>query len=148
MSTVASQITGVSIVCSAICSGAHQNSASLAFVQGIHQSPVNSPHKGPVMRKMFPFHNVIMETVHQWKSQDFTYDNKYIRLHDDSTFFSWTTCRVNSLLTHWGRDKMAAIFQTTFSNAFSRMKMCEFRLRFHWILFLRFELMIFQRWFR
>ena len=22
-------------------------------------------------------------------------------------------------LTHWGRDKMAAIFQTTFSNAFS-----------------------------
>ena len=38
-------------------------------------------------------------------------------------------------LTHWGRDKMAAIFQTTFSNAFPWMKMCEFRLRFHWILF-------------
>ena len=30
-------------------------------------------------------------------------------------------------LTHWGRDKMAAIFQTTFSNAFSWMKMHEFR---------------------
>ena len=27
-----------------------------------------------------------------------------------------------SLLTHWGRDKMAAIFQTTLSNAFSWMK--------------------------
>ena len=52
------------------------------------------------------------------------------------------------VLTHWGRDKMAAIFQTTFSNAFSRMKMYEFRLRFHWILFLRFELTIFQHWFR
>ena len=26
-------------------------------------------------------------------------------------------------LTHWGRDKMAAIFQTTFSNAFSWTKM-------------------------
>ena len=26
------------------------------------------------------------------------------------------------VLTHWGRDKMAAIFQTTFSNAFSWMK--------------------------
>ena len=25
------------------------------------------------------------------------------------------------ILTHWGRDKMAAIFQTAFSNAFSRM---------------------------
>ena len=30
-------------------------------------------------------------------------------------------------LTHWGRDKMAAIFQT-FSNAFSWMKMFEFGL--------------------
>ena len=25
----------------------HQSSASLAFVRGTHQSPVNSPHKGP-----------------------------------------------------------------------------------------------------
>ena len=33
-------------------------------------------------------------------------------------------------LTHWGRDKMAAIFQTTFSNAFSWMKMFKFWLRF------------------
>ena len=47
-------------------------------------------------------------------------------------------------LTHWGRDKMAAIFQTTFSNAFSRMKMYEFRLRFQWSLFLRVQLIIFQ----
>ena len=51
-------------------------------------------------------------------------------------------------LTHWGRDKMAAISQTTFSNAFSWMKMYEFHLRFHWNLFLRFELTIFQHWFR
>ena len=51
-------------------------------------------------------------------------------------------------LTHWGQDKMAAIFQTTFSNAFSVMKIYEFRLRFHWSLFLRFELTIFQHWFR
>ena len=39
----------------------HQSSASLAFVRGIHRRPVNSPHKGPVMRKMFPFDDVIME---------------------------------------------------------------------------------------
>ena len=37
--------------------------------------------------------------------------------------------------TRWGWDKMAAIFQTTFSNAFSWMKTNEFRLRFHWSLF-------------
>ena len=28
----------------------HQSSASLAFVRGIHQWPVNSPHKGPITR--------------------------------------------------------------------------------------------------
>ena len=51
-------------------------------------------------------------------------------------------------LTHWGRDKMAAIFQTTFSNAFSGMKMCKFRFRFHLSLFPRVQLTIFQHWFR
>ena len=64
MSTIASQITNITIVYSTIYSGAdqrkHQSSASLAFVQGIHRWPVNSPHKGPVMRKMFPFDDVIM----------------------------------------------------------------------------------------
>ena len=47
-----------------VCSGAdqrkHQSSASLAFVLGIHWWPVNSQHKGPVTRKMFPFDGVIM----------------------------------------------------------------------------------------
>ena len=36
-------------------------SASLAFVWGIDRGPVNSPHKWPVTRKMFPFDDVIME---------------------------------------------------------------------------------------
>ena len=52
------------------------------------------------------------------------------------------------LLTNWGRDKIDAISQTTFSNAFSWMKMYEFHLWFHWSLFPRFELPIFQHWFR
>ena len=47
-----SQITGVSIVYSTVCSGAdqrkHQSFASLAFVRGLHRWSVNSPHKGPV----------------------------------------------------------------------------------------------------
>ena len=51
-------------------------------------------------------------------------------------------------LTHWGRDKMADFFQTTFSKAFSWMKMNEFWLRFHWSLFLRFQLTIFRHWLR
>ena len=38
----------------------HQSSASLAFVRGIRRWPVNSPHKGPVTRKMLPFDEVIM----------------------------------------------------------------------------------------
>ena len=50
--------------------------------------------------------------------------------------------------THWGRDKMVTNFQTTFSNAFSWMKMFKFRLRFHWSLFPRVQLAIFQHWFR
>ena len=51
-------------------------------------------------------------------------------------------------LTYWGRVKMAVVFQTTFSNAFSWMKMYEFQLKFHWILFPRVQLTIFQHWFR
>ena len=57
-------------------------------------------------------------------------------------------CLSLNLLTHWGRVKMDAISQTTLSNAFSWMKMYECRLKFHWNLFLRFQLTIFQHWFR
>ena len=62
MSAMASQITSLSIVYSTVYSNQrkHQSSASLAFVRVIHQSPVNSPHKGPVTRKMFPLDDVIM----------------------------------------------------------------------------------------
>ena len=38
----------------------HQSSVSLAFVRGIHRWPANSPHKGLVTQKMFPFDDVIM----------------------------------------------------------------------------------------
>ena len=50
--------------------------------------------------------------------------------------------------THWVWDKMDPISQMTFSNAFSWMKIHEFRVRFHWNLFLRIELTILQHWFR
>ena len=64
MGTMASHVTSLTIVYTTVNSGAdqrkHQSSASLAFVWGIHWWPVNSPHKGPVTRKMFPFDDVIM----------------------------------------------------------------------------------------
>ena len=85
MGAMPSQITSLTIVYSTVYSGAdqrkhqingwvkhggggcqdldqrkHQSSASLTFVRGIHRWPVNSPHKGPVTRKMFPFDDVIM----------------------------------------------------------------------------------------
>ena len=67
MNTMVSQITSLTIVYSTVYSGAdqrkHQSSASLAFVRGIHRGPVNSPHKGSVTRKMFPFDDVIMLLV-------------------------------------------------------------------------------------
>ena len=64
MTTMASQITSLTVVYSTVYSDAdqrkHQSSASLAFVWGIHRGQVNSPRKGPVTRKMFPFDDVIM----------------------------------------------------------------------------------------
>ena len=64
MGAMASQITSLTIVYSTVYSGAdqrkHQSSAPLAFVRGTHRRPVNSPHKWPVTRKMFPFDDVII----------------------------------------------------------------------------------------
>ena len=51
-------------------------------------------------------------------------------------------------LSHWGRDEMDIISLTTFSNVFSKLKMFEFRLKFHWSLFRRVKLAIFQHRFR
>ena len=70
MGAIASLITSLTIVYSTIYSGTdqskHQSSASLVFVWGIHRGPVNSPHKWPVTRKMFPFDDVIMMPCQQF----------------------------------------------------------------------------------
>ena len=64
MSVMVSQITSLMIVYSTFYSGEdqrkHQSSTSLAFVWRIHRWPLNSRHKWPVTRKMFPFDDVIM----------------------------------------------------------------------------------------
>ena len=82
-SVLVAQITGVSIVYSTVFAGAdqrkHQSSASPAFVRGIHRWPVNSPHKGLVLREMFPLDNVIM-------SQGFSVENS---ITSSFRWFAW-----------------------------------------------------------
>ena len=124
---------------------------------GNSPGPVNSPHKGPVTRKMFPFDDVIM-----WSS---TYGliaicpvimleiNKLYatlpqRSQDKQCGSSDKgqgdhTWRINTL-----RPRQKDISQTTSSSAFSSMKMFEFRSNFQRSLFLRVQLTIFQHWFR
>ena len=57
-------------------------------------------------------------------------------------------CLRLNVLTHWGRDKMDAISQTTFSRAFSSMKIVVFWLDFHLNMFERVQFTIIQNWFR
>ena len=86
MGVMAFQLTSLRIVYSTVYLGAdqrkHQISASLAFVRGIHQWPMNSPHKGPVTRKMFPFDDVIMNT----NCDKTTCYIKYIKLVVQATY--------------------------------------------------------------
>ena len=66
MSVMASVITDVSTNCSTVGSGEdqrkQQSSASLAFMRGIHQWPLSSPHKGSATWKIYPFDDVIMSS--------------------------------------------------------------------------------------
>ena len=77
MGAIASQITSLTIVYPTIYSDAdqrkHQSSTSLAYVWVIHRGPVNSPHKWPITRKVFPFDGVIIDkplNVHCFSSSD------------------------------------------------------------------------------
>ena len=77
-----------------------------------------------------------------------------ISSHDNQTL-NTTKLRTKSryftnywnILTYWGRDELN-ISQTTFANVFSSVKMFEFWSKFHQSLFPRFQLTIFQHWFR
>ena len=63
MSTMAYQVTSLTIVYSTVYAGADQrkyvSSASVDFVRRIHRWTVNSPLKGPVTRKMSPFDDIM-----------------------------------------------------------------------------------------
>ena len=71
-------------------------------------------------------------------------------LSTKSTVWLWVSSSVLSL--NWVNTlrlrQNGSISQMTDSIAFSWMKIYEFRLKFHWSLFLRFQLTIFQHWFK
>ena len=72
LGAMASEITSPTTVYSNAYLGAdqrkRQSSASLAYVRGNLRRPVNSPHRWPVTRKMFPLDDVIMhyDSVSEW----------------------------------------------------------------------------------
>ena len=105
MSAMASQITSLTIVYSIVYSGAdqrkHQSSASLAFVWGIHRWPVNSPHKGPVTRNLFPFDDVIMN---EYDLQADHYVAYYLHTSQDCTTVFTTLTHLISR-SHRSRNK-------------------------------------------
>ena len=71
------------------------------------------------------------------------------KIHLKRSSVKWQPfCLSLNVLTHWGRDKMDAITQMTFSLAFSSMKMVVFWSNFHWNMFARVQLTIIQHWFR
>ena len=101
MGTMVSQITSITIVYSTVYSDAdqrkHQSSTSLAFVWGIHRGPVNSPHKWPVTRKMFPFDDVIMiwRISHSLARLKFHQQRQLHRLVDSFTIMPLPPTRVS-----------------------------------------------------
>ena len=54
----------------------------------------------------------------------------------------------SSMLVNTLRPRQMAAISQTFSNAFSWMKIFEFRFKFHWSLFLRVQLTNSHHWFR
>ena len=84
---------------------------------------------------------------------------RYISLNENEIMSIWTSQHAEILgvirnmkssfhLTRWDWEKLASVFQTTFWNWFSSMKMFLFCLKFHWSLLLRAQLTIFQLWSR
>ena len=97
-STMQSQNTSLTFVCSTVYSGAdqrkHQSSTSLAFVWGIHWSPVNFPHKGPVTRKCLHLMTSSCEVVSMFNEMC------TVRMHC-SKVCGWKTVNFYNLIFRW-----------------------------------------------
>ena len=96
MDAMASQITSLTIVYWTVYSGTvqrkRQSSASLAFVWGIHRWLVNSPHKWPVTRKMFPFDDVIVPWQQPTTNRGLNKKIASINRHGEMHFFGRKMC--------------------------------------------------------
>ena len=118
MSSMPSQITSITIVYSNVYSGTdkknHQSSAALAFafVRGIHRWPVNSPHKGPVTRKIFPFGDVIMSQT---------------RLHPSLLFIPTSFCKTSPYIstTHLTRGRAVSVWRCWLQNVWIMLSTFE-----------------------
>ena len=99
------------------------------FVRGIHRSPVNSATKASDAELWYFF---ICAWINGWVNNHGAGDLRHHRAHYAVT--------VKAVLTHLGRDMKDAVSQTTFSSAFLLIKILEFRLKFHWILFFKFPI--------
>ena len=77
MSTMASQITSLTVVYSIVYSKKTSKLRVTGLCARNSLGPVNSPHKGPVMRKMFLFDDIILCRQHfqrhclEWKLLNF-----------------------------------------------------------------------------
>ena len=78
----------------------------MAFVWGIHRGPVNSPHKWPVTRKMFPFDDVIMN-FQRWNKKLEESAQKFIDkcpdYHDDNAERAKAAGKCISIISAWLR---------------------------------------------
>ena len=113
MSPMDSQNTSLTIVYSTVYSDQrkHQSTASLAFVSEIHQWPVNSPQKGPVTRRMFPFDDVIMNIMELLSQKeirttrivghDDVISNWYKHSNTGSRVFETLLVRIRRLMRYW-----------------------------------------------
>ena len=92
---------------------------SVAFVLGIHYWPVNSPHKGPVTRKMFPFDDIIME-IRVWIHKLHPCLNVGIWLHIHSLtsqwWFSLTTFEVRTWMSNYTSHKSMDVINYPYPN--------------------------------
>ena len=87
---------------------------------------IHFPRYWPFVRRIHRLmFSVICAWTNNWANNGDTDDLRYHRTHSGVIVMYH-----HDGLTHWGRDKMATISQTTCLNAFCWMKIYAFRLKF------------------
>ena len=123
MSEMASQITSLTTGYSGAYSGAdhrkQQSPVSLAFVRGFHRWSVYSPHKGPVMRRMFPFDDVIMS---RQKTVFLIHSNPISRWHWLSMFAEIRTIRWQYIFSRNLQLQYCHTFPVSFNRTTDNLK--------------------------